>query len=95
MDKPIPIQTPTPRVQVNTNTEIATTPSTPRVHTKPKENIFPKQMKLHHRIHEATTNQARLPHCHNMQLRQQEQRKCVQLICDEETGEYLNYRQLI
>jgi hypothetical protein len=95
VDKPIPIQTPTPRVQGNTNTEIATTPSTTRVHTKPKENILPEQMKLHHRICKATTNQVRLPHRHIMQLHQQEQHKCVQLIRDEDTGEYLNYWQLI
>jgi hypothetical protein len=86
---------PTPRVQVNTNTEIATTPSTPRVHTKPKENILPKQMKLRHKIHEATTNRARLPHRHNMHLHQQEQCKRVQLIRDEETRQYVNYWQLI
>jgi hypothetical protein len=30
-----------------------------------------------------------------MQLRQQEQRECVQLIRNDETGEYLNYWQLI
>ncbi len=94
MDKPFSIQMPTPRVQVNTNTKIATTPSTPRVHTKPEENILSKQMKLRHRICEATINQARLPH-HHMQLHQQEQHKLVQLIRDEETGEYLNYWQLI
>ncbi len=51
-------------------------------------------MKLHHRLREAATNQARLPHWYNMQLCQQEQRKCVQLMCNEETGEYLNYWQL-
>ncbi len=95
VDKPIPIQTPTPRVQVDTNTEITTTPSTPRVHTKPKENILPKQMKLCHRIHKATTNQVRLPHRHNIQLHQQEQCERVQLIRDEKMGEYLNYWQLI
>ncbi len=52
-------------------------------------------MKLHHRIREEATNQVRLPHHHNMQLCQQEQHKHVQLIRDEETGEYLNYWQLI
>jgi hypothetical protein len=29
---------------------------TPRVHSKPKENTLPKQMKLHHRLQEAVTN---------------------------------------
>ncbi len=94
VDKPIPVQTPIPRVQKNTNIEITTiSPLTPRVHRKSKEDISPKQMNLRHRIREAT--QARLPHRHNMQLRQQEQREHVQLIRDNKTGEYLNYRQLI
>ncbi len=67
---------------------------TPRVHSKPKVNTLPKQMKLHHRLQEAATNQARLPHRYNMQLRQQEQFECVQLIHNGKTGEYLNYPQL-
>ncbi len=90
VDKPIPVQTPISRVQKNTNIEIAAiSPLTPRVHSKSKEDISPKQMNLCHRIREAT--QARLPHCHNMQLRQQEQHECVQLIQDDKMGEYLNY----
>jgi hypothetical protein len=94
VDKPIPVQTPIQRVQKNTNIKIPTiSPLTPRVHSKSKEDILPKQMNLRHRIQEAT--QARLPHCHNMQLRQQEQHERVQLIRDDKTGEYLNYRQLI
>jgi hypothetical protein len=94
VDKPIPVQTPIPKVQKNTNIIItAISPLTPRVHIKSKENISPKQMNLCHRIREAT--QARLPHCHNMQLCQQEQREHVQLIRDYKMGEYLNYRQLI
>jgi hypothetical protein len=81
---------PIPRVQKNTNIEIAAiSPLTPRVHSKSKEDILPKQMNLRHRIQEAT--QARLPHRHNMQLHQQEQRERVQLIQEDKTGEYLNY----
>ncbi len=87
VDKPILVQAPIPRVQKNTNIEIATIfPLTPRVHSKSKEDISPKQMNLRHRIQEAT--QARLPHRHNMQLCQQEQREHVQLIRDDKTGEY-------
>ncbi len=94
MDKPIPVQMPIPRVQKNTNIKITTiSPLTSKVHSKSKEDISPKQMNLRHRIQEAT--RARLPHHHNMQLRQQEQRERVQLIRDNKTGEYLNYRQLI
>ncbi len=55
MDQPIPVQMPIPRVQKNTNIEIATiSPLTPRVHSKSKEDILPKQMNLRHRIREAT-----------------------------------------
>ncbi len=94
VDQPIPVQTPIPRVQKNTNIEIATiSPLTPRVLSTSKEDISPKQMNLCHRIQEAT--QARLPHRHNMQLRQQEQHERVQLIQDNKMGEYLNYRRLI
>ncbi len=85
---------PIPRVQKNTNIKIAAiSPLTPRVHSKSKEDISPKQMNLRHRIWEAT--QARLPHRHNMQLRQQKQCEPVQLIQDDEMGEYLSYGQLI
>jgi hypothetical protein len=90
VDKPIPVQMPIPTVQENTNIKITTiSPLTPRVHRKSKEDILPKQMNLCHRTQEAT--QARLPHCHNMQFCQQEQRERVQLIRDDKTGEYLNY----
>ncbi len=67
---------------------------TPRVHSKLKENTLPEQMKLHQRLQEAATNQARLPHRYNMQFCQQEQLKRVQLISNNKTGEYLNYWQL-
>ncbi len=51
LDKPIPVQTPIPRVQKNTNIEIITiSPLNPRVHSKSKEDILPKQMNLRHRI---------------------------------------------
>ncbi len=73
---------PISRVQKNTNIEIAAiSPLTPRVHSKSKEDVLPKQMNLRHRIQEAT--QARLPHPHNMQLHQQEQRERVQLVWDD------------
>ncbi len=52
-------------------------PQTPRVHSKPNDNTLPEQTKLRHRLRENATNQAKLPHRHNMQPRQQEQRKRV------------------
>ncbi len=55
MDKPIPVQTPIPRVQKNANIKITTIyPLTPRVHSKSKEDISPKQMNLRNKIQEAT-----------------------------------------
>jgi hypothetical protein len=84
------VQTPIPRVQNDINSELITiSPLTVRVLNKSKENISPKQLNIRHRIQEVA--QARLPHCHNMQLHQQEQREQVQMVRDDETGEYLTY----
>ena len=69
--------------------------STPRVQDNPKELMSLERRQLRSKIRKTKIGQARLPHRHNMQLQQQEQRECAQLIQDEETGEYLNYRQLI
>jgi hypothetical protein len=86
---------PTPRVQTQINKQQMMIPQTPRVHSKPKDNTLPEQTKLRYRLREKATNQARLPHRHNMQLHQQEQREHVQLIRNDETGEYLSYQQMI
>jgi hypothetical protein len=84
------VQMPIPRVQNNINSKLVTVPPlTARVLIKSKENISPKQLNIRHRIQEVA--QARLPHCHNMQLRQQEQHERVQMVRDDETGKYLNY----
>ncbi len=84
------VQTPISRVQNVINSELVTiSPLTARVLNKSKENISPKQLNIRHRIQEVA--QARPPHHHNMQLRQQEQREQVQMVQDDETGEYLNY----
>ncbi len=65
------VQTPIPRVQNDINSKLVTIPPLiARVLTKSKENISPKQLNIRHRIQEVA--QARLPHLHNMQLRQQE-----------------------
>ncbi len=76
------------------NKSITNQTPTPRVHSKPKENTLPEQMKLHHRLQEAATNRVRLPHRYNMQLHQQEQLERIQLIHNDKTREYLNYWQL-
>ncbi len=86
----ISVQTPIPRVQNDISSKlIIIPPLTARVLNKSKEDISPKQLNIRHRIREFA--QARLPHRHNMQLRQQEQREQVQMVQDNETGEYLNY----
>ncbi len=84
------VQMPIPRVQNDINSKLVTIPPlTARVLNKSKEDISPKQLNIHHRIREVA--QARQPHRHNMQLRQQEQCERVQMVQDDETGEYLNY----
>ncbi len=84
------VQTPIPRVQNDINSKLVTIPPlTARELNKSKEDISPKQLNIRHRIREVA--RARLPHHHNMQLRQQEQCERVQMVQDDETGEYLNY----
>jgi hypothetical protein len=98
-DKPIPTIAPTPRVHEETRTVPTDTmtqkTSTPRVMRKSRQ-VPPTitQLNIREKIKEASTSRARLPHRTHMQLRQQEQRERVQLIRDDDTGEYLNYRQL-
>jgi len=45
-------------------------------------------------IQDTAIQRARIPQCHQMQLRQ-EQRERAQFIHDKELGEYLKYRQLM
>ncbi len=101
IDKPIQSIAPTLMVQnemntVPTDTVTQKTTSTPRVHRK-SQQVPPTitQSKIHDKIREAASSRARLPHRTHMQLRQQEQWEHVQVICDDNTGEYLNYQQLM
>ncbi len=48
--------------------------------------------KLKHLIQIAANNRARIQNCHQMSLHRQDHNKRAQLIHDNETGEYLNYR---
>ncbi len=69
---------------------------TPRVRSKVKKTpLTTQQQKLRTTVQEKVNSRARLPHRTHMQLRQQEQRELVQLIRDDDTGEYLNYKQLM
>jgi hypothetical protein len=93
IDKPIQTNAPNPRVRsdiTDTNTP------TPRVRSKVgKRPLTIAQQKLRSTLRDKVDNRARIPHQTHMQLRQQEQRELVQLIRDDDTGEYLNYRQLM
>ena len=102
LNKPIPTISPALRVQeepstapTNTMTQKTSTPA-PRVHRKSRQ-VSPTiaQSKICDKIREAASSRARLPYQTHMQLRQQEQRERVQLIRDDDTGEYLNYGQLM
>jgi TfoX/Sxy family transcriptional regulator of competence genes len=93
IDKPIPTNAPIPRVR-NDNGDNNT--PTPRVRNKvTKRPPTIAQQKLKSTMRDKANSRARIPHRTHMQLRQQEQRELVQLIRDDDTGEYLNYRQLM
>jgi len=99
IDKPIQPTAPNPRVHDETRTvptakTTKTTTPTPRVLRKSKPTPPTiVQSKIREKIGEKS--KARLPHRTHMQLRQQEQRERVQLIRNDDTGEYLNYRKLM
>jgi hypothetical protein len=59
------------------------------------EENSPESTKLKQLIRHATNSRARIPQCHQINLRRQDHIECIQLIYDQESGEYLNYRILI
>jgi hypothetical protein len=75
-----PIQTNTPNPKANIETR--------------KEPSF-EQTKLHKKIRYVRNQRARITKQTHIQLKQQEQHERIQLVCNDDTGEYLNYRQLI
>lgn len=92
--------TPIPRVQDDTPpTRVQSTPPTITKATIDKRIANPTQTKLRGKISEARNSRSRLAMRTHMQLRPQDQRQSqserIQLVRDEETGEYLNYRQLL
>jgi hypothetical protein len=94
IDKPI-TKTSTPSVQA-TNEEPTVNKIPPRrVQAKPTKEPSLQQAKILSHICKAATNRARLPQRYTRQLWQQEQRERIQLVHDKDTGEFLNYRQLI
>jgi len=89
---------PTPRVQATQLTIVKATINKPHQSeaTKPtqKEPTL-THSKLRNKINNAQNLRSRIMQSTQMQLHHQEQRERIQLICDKETGEYLNYRQLM
>ncbi len=75
-----PIQTNTPNPKANIETR--------------REPLF-EQTKLSQKIRDVRNQRAQITQQTHIQLRQQEQHERIQLVRDNDTGEYLNYRQLI
>ncbi len=94
--------TPTLRVQPTTPTITAATIDKPlqqNARKTTKKIPTPTQTKLRDKINDARYLRSRLAMRTYIQLRPQDQQQwrdeCIQLVRDEETGEYLNYRQLM
>jgi hypothetical protein len=100
IDKPLTINTPPPRVETSIDeTSILNMPP-PRVVESSKvdrEKIMlnPNRIKFQQHISNSANNRARIYHRHQMALRNNNQSKHAQLISDTDTGNYLNYRQLM
>jgi hypothetical protein len=94
IDKPI-TETSTLRVQATNEEPTVNKIPPPRVQAKPTKEPSLQQAKICLHICKATTNRARLQQHYTRQLRQQEQRERIQLIHNKDTGEFLNYHQLI
>ena len=60
----------------------------------PKE-LLPERAKVRKMIRDKINQQARITRRHQMNLQNVRQQGQVQLVHDNETGKYLNYRQLI
>ncbi len=96
INKPLTINTPPPRVESSADkTSILNMPP-PRVGESSKvdrEKIMlnPNRNKLPQHISNSANNRARIHHHHQMALCNNKQREHAQLICDTNTGNYLNY----
>ena len=90
----VQIAIPTPRVQ-NTPKMIAKATIDKPIPAKARQEPTATQVKLRNKIKETRDIRSRLALRTHMELRPQVQRERIQLIRDDETGEYLNYRQLM
>jgi hypothetical protein len=100
IDKPLTIDTPPPRGETSINeTPILDVPP-PRVAESPKADrekimLNPNLIKLRQHISNSANNRSRIHHRHQMALRNDNQREQAQLVHDTDTGNYLNYQQLM
>jgi hypothetical protein len=100
INKPFTINTPPPRVETSADkTSILNMPP-PRVVESSKvdrEKIMlnPNRIKLQQHISNSANNRARIHHRHQIALCNNNQREPAQLVCDIDTGNYLNYQQLM
>jgi hypothetical protein len=53
--------------------------------------LDPNRIKLRQHISNSANNRARIHHCHQMALCNDNQREHAQLVRDTDTGNYLNY----
>ncbi len=95
-----PQEIPTPRVAIEkmSNPRVAIKKVTiNKAMSNDVPNYTPRELgaKLNHLICSAANNRARIQNRHQMSLHHQDRNKRAQLIHDKETGEYLNYGQLI
>ncbi len=100
INKPLTINTPPPRVETSVDkTSILNMPP-PRVVESSKADrekimLNPNRIKLQQHISNSANNRARIHHHHQMALCNNNQREHEQLVHDTDTGNYLNYQQLM
>ena len=100
INKPLTINTPPPRVETSIDKISILNMPPPRVVESSKADrekimLNPNRIKLQQHISNSANNRARIHHRHQMTLHNNNQREHAQLICDTDTGNYLNYRQLM
>jgi hypothetical protein len=96
IDKPLTINTPPPRVETTTDKTSILNMLPPRVVESSKTDrekimLNPNKIKLRQHISNSANNRARIHHCHQMALRNNNQREHAQLVRDTDTGNYLKY----
>jgi hypothetical protein len=92
----VPDETPpTPRVSTARPNKIKATIDKPILTTEKATNETLNRARLKDLLRVARLNRARIPQRHQMNLRRNTPTERIQLVHNTETGEYLNYRQLM